>query len=118
MDDEDPLAHRLIAGQTGEGTSPVFHVRDGRVDDFRDAFSRHEASRVFALYTPEELAERGLYGPNPLSDAMRLHLGDLVGIATQPALFEYVPAGRSPVPHIGVHGGLRPDEMRVPLLLA
>ena len=118
VDDEDPLADHLVAGQTGEGTSPVFHVRDGRVDDFRDAFSRHEASRLFTLYTPTELAERGLYGPNPLSDAMRLHLGDLVGIATEPALFEYVPAGRSPVPHIGVHGGLRPGEMRVPLLLA
>lgn len=116
--DDDPLASHLIAGQTGEASTPVFHVRDGRLDEFRETFSRHEAARWFALATPEELAELGLYGPQPLSDAMRLHLGDLVGIASEPALLEYVPPGKSPVPHVGVHGGLRPGEMRVPLLLA
>ncbi|MFW5741630.1 MAG: alkaline phosphatase family protein [Spirochaetota bacterium] len=116
--DGDPLASHLLAGQTGEASTPVFHVRDGRVDDFREAFSRHEAARWFRLYTPDELADLGLYGPGALSEAMRLHLGDLVGIANEPSLLEYVPAGKSPVPHVGVHGGLRPGEIRVPLLLA
>lgn len=116
--DDHALASHLVAGQTGEASTPVFHVRDGRLDDFRDAFARHEASRWFSLHTPDELAERGLYGPAPLSQSMRLHLGDLVGVASEPALLEYVPPAGRPVPHVGVHGGLRPDEMRVPLVLA
>jgi hypothetical protein len=116
--DGDPLARHLVAGQTGESTTPVFHVREGEVDRFREAFGAHEASRWFSLHEPGDLASRGFYGPVPLGRSARLHLGDLVGIAVEPTLLEYVPAGRDPVPHVGVHGGLRPDEMRVPMLLA
>ena len=116
--DQDPIARHLIAGQTGEATTPVFHLREGADEAFREEFSRHEASRYFSLHEPEELGRRGFYGPVGLSNAARSHLGDYVGVSTEPALLEYVPTGRSPVDHIGVHGGLRPAEMQVPLILA
>lgn len=116
--DADAMARHLVAGQTGESGTPVFHCRPGEADAFVEAFTAHEASRWFTLVTPEELADRGFYGPLPLSSAMRERLGDFVGIAVEPSLLEYVPPGRQPVAHVGVHGGLRPGEMQVPLLLA
>jgi hypothetical protein len=115
--DNDRIGRHLVAGQTGEATTPVFHVR-GAHDAFREAFAAHPASEVFSLYTPDELASRDLYGTEPLAEEMRARLGDYVAIARCPALFEYVASGRKPVDHVGVHGGLRPGEMRVPLLLA
>jgi len=116
--DEDPIAKHLVAGPSGEGTTPVFHVRPGDVDRFLDSFADHPASESFTLVRPDALAAHELYGPEPLSEAMRLHLGDYVGIATRHALLQYVPPGREPIAHIGVHGGLRPGEVRVPLFLA
>ena len=112
----DPLAATLYAGQTGEGATPVFHVRDE--DAFQKAFAEHPASEHFTLFRPSDLAERGLYGPVALSDRMQSHLGDFVGIAVEPSILQYVPAGSKPVNHVGVHGGLRPGEVEVPLFLA
>jgi hypothetical protein len=40
------------------------------------------------------------------------------GVAERPALLEYVPAGWQSIRHRGVHGGVRPGEMRVPLCVA
>ncbi len=117
--DDDPLARHLVAGATGEAAAPVFHVEPrSNPNAFLEAFADHPASESFSLAPTSELARRGLYGPVPLSEATKLHLGDYVGIATHPAILEYVPDGREPLRHIGVHGGLRPGEIRVPLLLA
>ncbi|MFW5689211.1 MAG: alkaline phosphatase family protein [Spirochaetota bacterium] len=116
--DDDPLARHLVAGQTGEATTPIFHVRPGAREAFRDAFGSHAASEHFSLATPDELADRELYGPVPLAEATRRRLGDFVGIATRPALLSYIPRAGKPVSHVGVHGGLRPGEMLVPLCLA
>jgi len=105
LHDDHPLARHLLEPRTDERS-------------FFEAFARHPASESFSLVRTSELARRGLYGPVPLSEAAALHLGDYVGIATHPAILEYVPDGREPVRHIGVHGGLRPGEIRVPLFLA
>ncbi|HKJ86148.1 MAG TPA: alkaline phosphatase family protein, partial [Spirochaetia bacterium] len=119
LHDDDPLARHLLAGQTGEAAAPVFHVEPGTDEQsFLDAFTAHPASASFSLFRTSELARRGVYGPVPLSDAASLHLGDYVGIATDPATLEYVPDGRTAVAHVGVHGGLRPGEIQVPLFLA
>ncbi|MFW5684957.1 MAG: hypothetical protein ACOC1I_08895 [Spirochaetota bacterium] len=101
----------------------MFHLRTGSSEAFREEFDRHPASRLFTLYPSEELIEHGLYGPGIASESLRLHLGDYVGIAQEPALLEYVAPATdggpgSPVEHRAVHGGLRPGEMQVPLFLA
>jgi type I phosphodiesterase/nucleotide pyrophosphatase len=113
--DEDPICEHLIGGQSGEGRTPVFHVKPGDDQAFLDEFSRSPAADYFTLYTPEELAGRNLYGPEPLSDAARTHLGQYVGISVEPARLEYVPPGWDPVNHVAVHGGLLPEEINIPL---
>lgn len=116
--DDDAVCAHVIGGQSGEGTTPVFHVKPGHDEAFLTEFARTSAAQSFTLYRPDELAERGLYGPEPLSEGARLHLGDYVGISVEPARLEYVPPGADPVNHIGVHGGLRPAEVDIPLFVA
>lgn len=116
--DADPLMQHTDGGITGEGRAPIFHVREGDEEAFLAEFAEHEAAGAFSLHKPEALAETELYGPEGISDRAALHLGSFVGISTVPARIEYVPAGGTPLPHIGVHGGLLPGEMNVPLFLA
>ena len=113
--EEDPICAHLLGGQSGEGRTPVFHVKPGHDEAFLNEFSRTDAAQYFTLHAPNQLAELGLYGPVPLSDAARTHLGQYVGIATEAARLEYVPPGSERVSHIGVHGGLRPEEINIPL---
>jgi hypothetical protein len=114
----DALAAHTLGGQSGEGRTPVFHLRPGHEAAFLDEFARTGAAQHFTLYKPAELARRGLYGPEPLSDEAKAHLGDYVGISSTAARFEFVPDGSEPVRHVGVHGGLLPGEMAVPLCIA
>lgn len=116
--DDDAMCAHVIGGQSGESTTPVFHVKPGHDGAFLEEFARSTAAQSFTLYRPDELAEYGLYGPEPLSDEARLHLGNYVGISVEPARLEYVPPGTEPVNHIGVHGGLRPAEVNIPLFVA
>lgn len=116
--DDDPVCTHLLGGQSGEGTTPVFHVKPGHDEAFLEEFSRTDAAAYYTLHTPDELAELELYGPEPLSDAARTHLGQYIGIAVEPARLEYLPPGSDPVNHVGVHGGLRPAEINIPLCVA
>lgn len=118
LQDADPLTSHLLGGQSGEGRTPVFHVKPGHREAFLEQFERSAAAEHFSLHSPDDLAGMGLYGPHPLSEAAKLHLGDYVGISRDAVRFEYVPVGTDPIRHRAVHGGLLPEEMNVPLCIA
>lgn len=118
MSDEDTLCCHLLGGQSGETSTPVFHVRAGHEAAFADAFRASPAAAHFSLHRPEDLAELRLYGPVPLEDSARRHLGQFVAIARDCSTLEYVAPGHEPSRRRGVHGGLRPAEMRIPLCVA
>ena len=112
----DPLLDLLLAPPSGEPTTPVFHAREGLEREFRSRFQERFAD-AFVLLSLDEVEELRLYGPMPLSPEMRRRLGTFVGISPRPTSLEYVEQGAEPLSFTGVHGGLRPDEMRVPLYL-
>lgn len=113
--EEDALLSYLKIGPTGEGTMPIFHVRAGKRKDFRRAFQDRDFGEHFALITPDEAQDLALFGPQALSRKMRDHLGDFIGIAPKPTVIDFAPGKEAAHDHLGVHGGLRPQEMRVPL---
>ncbi len=115
--EDDPLVRMLRAWPTGEATVPVFHVRDGLEERFAHAF-HDRFGACFRLLTPASLEALQLFGPGALSPLLRERLGTFVGIAPAPALVHVEPLRNPYPPHRGVHGGLRPAEMEIPLIVA
>ena len=113
-----PLLSHLMVPPSGESSTPIFHVAAGHESAFLDEFDRSGLADRFALITPDQAEEFRLYGPEPLSPLMRSHLGSWIGIARESFVLEFVPENREPIHHRGVHGGLRPEEMRVGLFTA
>ncbi|OGV73433.1 MAG: hypothetical protein A3K19_13905 [Lentisphaerae bacterium RIFOXYB12_FULL_65_16] len=56
-------------------------------------------------------------GPGELSPATAARMGSFIGIAPQPCKLYIEPCAGCHVEYLGVHGGLRPAEMTVPLVL-
>ena len=116
--DGDPLLETLEHPPTAEGRFPIFHVSPDRREEFLEIF--HERfSQSFSLLALEEAEEAGLFGPGEIAGSLRARFGDYVGVAREVAIIGYLSANEPERKiTIGRHGGLSPDEMRVPLILA
>src|SRR5919204_202523 len=68
------------------------------------------------LTDAEEAFALGLYG-HPVTDAARRRVGELLLIAGGGAQYWYTFIESELAAHRGSHGGLSPEEMRVPLLV-
>jgi len=110
---DDPLRALLRADPSGEPRLPLFHVAPGRSEAFELAF-RARFGEEFALLPSGEAAAARLFGAAPLSATARARLGDYVAVPLATTTFSY----RQETPMLGYHGGLHPDEMRVPLVVA
>lgn len=117
LDEGDEMLGLLRCPPTGEATVPYFHVHPGQLDAFADRF-RERYPNTFALLTPDEMEGLELLGPAPLAPTTRRRLGNLVGIASEPTALIYRRRGEDVTPHLGVHAGLTPGEMVVPLIVA
>ncbi|MBN1947973.1 MAG: alkaline phosphatase family protein [Bradymonadales bacterium] len=112
----DPLVAHLACPPSGEPRLTIFHVKEGRqavfAQEFRQRFGEH-----FCLLSVEELEQLELLGPGPLAPETRPRLGDLVAIPLDRAGFLLRNDDSTPIPIIGMHGGLTSREMRVPLVV-
>jgi len=117
--DGDALLTSLVAPPSGEPRVPYFHVQPGEHDRFESVF-RERFGEDFALVSVAEAQDLRLFGPGPLSEAARARIGDYVGLAAAPrALILGSPSNRTgPAGMRGFHGGMTPEEMRIPLIVA
>jgi hypothetical protein len=111
----DALVRMLVVPPSGDGRAPLFHVENGACDAFAAAFRARYGDR-FALLTTEEADELRLFGPVALSEETRRRVGDFVGVALSWDVIFHEPKKDDELR--GHHGGLTPDEMRIPLILA
>jgi len=115
--DGDPMLDLLQAPPSGESRLPLFHLKPGRTRDFIDHFQTR-LGKAFALLKLEEIDSLGLFGPGPISPIARNRFGDFAAIPLGPRALEYCPPDKNPADaHPGRHGGLSPEEMRVPLII-
>lgn len=113
----DPLLDCLLSMPSGEGRTPHFHVRRGRERELIERITERAGGRM-AVLSQAEAEELRLFGPEPLSDFARRRFGHYVGIALAPFnLAYYASAESTSLRHVGVHGGMCSDEVRVPLVL-
>jgi hypothetical protein len=102
------LAHPLA----GEPRLAFFHSARP------DAVRRHLEARWpgrFTLLDREEAIAEGLFGLGDASAARR-RVGELVGMLEGPRAATIVRVDGQAVQHRGAHGGMTPDEMRIPIL--
>jgi hypothetical protein len=113
----DGLASMLrVWPPAGDPRPTSFHVLESFRSRFVDAF--HERlGEGFILLSADEAESLRLFGPAILSPAARGRVGDFIAI----------PAGRGAITYAGepgvhamkgMHGGLLPEEMLVPLIVA
>ncbi len=116
FDRRDPLIKMLRLPPSCEPRTPAFHVRPGMLDAFAAACRARLGDR-FALVTLDEADELRLFGAASLSVETRRRLGDYIAIPRGPHAILYEPKKQLRALK-GFHGGLTPDEMRIPLILA
>lgn len=115
--DGDPLLDLLKVPPSGDARLPIFHVRDERHDAFVSLFNERFSDCIWLLPT-DQADQMELFGPGPLSPLARPRFGDYIGIAHQPATVAYHPRAKPPKHlYLGVHAGLSPQEMQIPLCL-
>lgn len=111
----DGVIATLQAPPSGEPRNPVFHVKEDSHGAFAAAF-RARFGATWALLTVDEAADLGLYGDEPLHPETRRRLGDFAGIALTEEVMLYEPSPELRAMR-GYHGGLAPQEMRIPLII-
>jgi hypothetical protein len=107
------LYDRLLLPPTGSPRSAYLFARQGMVAALDAYFREHLADR-FHVVGAQAALRAGLLGPQPLAAETVYRLGDLVVLGRG----DWVLHRRTPkYPVLGLHGGLSPWEMLVPLLL-
>jgi Type I phosphodiesterase / nucleotide pyrophosphatase len=120
---DDPLMTWLRCHPTGDVRAVYFHLRlDATASDhaaFRAAFADRFGDRWVLLAT-DELEALRLMGPSALSPETRRRVGDYTAIALGAEVLRYagVPGTERFMRQRSQHGGLSPDEMTVPLVIA
>lgn len=112
MGEDDPLLRLLIVPPTGDYRAPLFHVRAGQTERFVSEFGERFGD-AWALLTTDEVDELRLLGPDTIAPETRRRWGDFVAIGAGADAIRYAPTE----PMLGYHGGLRPEEMRIPLIV-
>ena len=113
IDRDDELAALIAIPPTGDPRSPLLHARDTTA--LRACFARGYEN--YALLSIDEAEELRLFGPVALSDEARRRAGDFVAVAFDDSAIFYEPDA-SLRAMVGVHGGLSPSELRIPLVVA
>ena len=109
----DELIDMLLALPSGEGRTTHYHVKAGLATEFRAQFERRLGDR-YVLITREEACSLHLFGPNEPAAEARSRIGDFIAIGEGHA--EILPEELGFMR--GDHGGMTPDEMLIPLIVA
>ncbi|MCA9982396.1 MAG: alkaline phosphatase family protein, partial [Anaerolineales bacterium] len=115
-DDYPDLQQLLLIENSGEPRTPYLYARQGQQTALRD-YLRQNFSEAMVPLTAVELIEHGLLGPHTPSPVIAQRLGDVIPLMRDG--WGFVPTmGRKKIKRfLGMHGGLTPDEMRVPWLV-
>jgi hypothetical protein len=117
LDEGSPLAECLVCPPSGERTVPFLHVRPGRGREFAGLF-RREFGRHFALLSVAQALRLGLFRPARPDRRVLARLGDFLALAGRPSTLNWRPRRGRFETHVGVHAGLSPEEMTMPVVLA
>ena len=113
----DPLLEMLLAPPTGDARMPIFHVKEGQRRAFAGLFQERYSDRM-VLLDIEQVERMQLLGPGAIAPIIRRRFGDFIAFPFRAATLAFHPPGKPPGElYLAVHGGLSPQEMKVPLCI-
>jgi hypothetical protein len=119
--EDDEILSLLRCSPTVEPRTPGFHVHpdgDGAAPGancsrFAAAFRASRFGQKFALLSAAEAEALELFGPAPMGERCRAHIGDFVAISPENVVIMSKDVGM-----VGQHGGATAAEMEIPLIVA
>ena len=111
----DPVSRHLLREPWGDARQMHLAVRQDSAEAFEVEF-RDRYGHIAFLLTVGEVEALELLGPGVIQPATRKRLGTHLAIARGAEALVYTDGGDSSAP-IGIHSGLTPDEMLVPLII-
>lgn len=117
LEDHPDLAHCLARPLCGERRLPYCYLKPETEERFC-AYVNGPLAPYAQAVSREKLLAEGWYGPGPVSPRLASRVGDYVLLMKDNwTLVDRVP-GETPYTLVGVHGGVSPAEMLVPLVVA
>ena len=114
----DELVECLAREPWGTGRAAMFQAREERAGEFEARFRERLGEHFYLLPTDEALG-LGLLGPGPVSPVTRRRIGNYLAISTgAPVIYYKYPRAENERTSAASHGGLTPDEMLTPLVVA
>jgi predicted AlkP superfamily pyrophosphatase or phosphodiesterase len=110
-----PNLTRRLRMITGENRLAYMYVKPGQVEAVREYVEKTWPNQFHILDSGYAI-HHGLFGPGEAHPELGERTGDLILIARGDAFLWWHPHKADPL--IGRHGGLHPEEMRVPFLAA
>lgn len=100
---------------SGESRAASCFVRPDKVGRFKQVVKR-EFDGIFSLHKGSDLIKRGWFGPAPYSPRLRERVGDFILLAETDYCIRGSVWGVTPHVLVGMHGGIKEEEMRVPVV--
>ena len=119
MEPDDELVGYLEHEPWGTAPSAMLQVREDRAVEFEARF-RERFGEDFYLLPTDEALELELFGPGPVSPVTRRRMGNYLALSAGSSAIHYnYHRTRERGPRkVADHGGLTPDEMMIPLIVA
>jgi predicted AlkP superfamily pyrophosphatase or phosphodiesterase len=113
----EELLEMLLAPPTGDARMPIFHLKEGQRRAFVELFHERYGDRMVLLEI-DQVEKMELLGPGKIAPGARRRFGDFIAFPTRAATLAFHPPGKPPGElYLAVHGGLSPQEMKVPLCI-
>lgn len=117
LDDHPGLRETLVLPLCGESRAAYAYVRAGREGRFEDYVRERLGDRVH-LIKSQDVRRHGWLGAGDSHPALCDRIGDYVLIPRGRHILRDWLKGEARHIHVGVHGGMSAEEMRVPLVVA
>lgn len=117
LSEHPDLARMLLRPLCGERRAAYCYLRPGSAGEFCD-YVQQRLADYMTLLPSAEVLRRGYFGLGPPHPSLHERIGDFVMLMKQNFVIKDWVAGEKRHVHLGVHGGMSPEEMLVPLILA
>jgi len=118
IDPTDELRQMLESELAEESRLLFFRVKDGLKDKFSQLF-RDRFGEYMLLFTTDEVLELELLGPGKVSETTAARMSDFLAVTKGAYSIEFCKKWEERMLLLNsTHGGLTPDEMLVPVIIA